>query len=187
MRYVGAVCLHASDSAQNAPSAGILAPVSPPTEGELATLVLSAPIMPGAEYLNADVLLELWTDLATALAESLAASGHRPANGPRALNPAWNLIGRVHFNLAENRRDPDWPFAFMATYTTRLSALAKPQHAPLGQAFREYASAANRHQLLSLLVPVQRAAEHCSWLKAMVDSGEIFHPCAGAPPRPHSS
>ena len=25
-------------------------------------------------------------------------------------------------------------------------------------------------------MPVQRAAEHCAWLKAMVDAGEIFHP-----------
>src|SRR5207249_24347 len=27
-----------------------------------------------------------------------------------------------------------------------------------------------------LLMPVQRAAEHCAWLKQMVDAGEIFHP-----------
>src|SRR5207245_10510796 len=92
------------------------------------------------------------------------------------LNRAWNLVGRVHFNLAENRRDPDQPFAFMATYTTRLSAQAKAQHVPLGQALREYAGAANRDKLLSLLLPVQRAAARCGWLKAMVDADEIFHP-----------
>jgi len=51
-------------------------------------------------------------------------------------NPAWTLVGRVHFNLAENRRDPDFPFAFMATYTTGLSAGAKAQHLPLGEALR---------------------------------------------------
>ncbi len=66
-------------------------------------------------------------------------------------NPAWNLVGRVHFNLAENRKDPDAPFAFLATYTTRLSAQAKAQHLPLGQALREYAGAANKDRLLSLL------------------------------------
>ena len=87
------------------------------------------------------------------------------------LNRAWNLVGRVHFNLAENRRDPDQPFAFMATYTTRLSAQAKAQHVPLGQALREYAGAANRDKLLSLLLPVQRAAERCGWLKPMIDAG----------------
>jgi len=97
------------------------------------------------------------------------------------LNPAWNLVGRVHFNLAENRRDEDAPFAFLATYTTRLSAHGKAQHQPLGQALRQYAGAANKQQLLSLLIPVQRAAESCAWLRAMVDAGEIFHPLRWTP------
>ena len=87
----------------------------------------------------------------------------------------------MHFNLAENRRDSDQPFAFMATYTTRLSAQAKAQHVPLGQALREYAGAANRDKLLSLLLPVQRAAEHCVWLKPMIDAGDIFHPLRWGP------
>src|SRR5262249_35130874 len=93
----------------------------------------------------------------------------------------WNLVGRVHFNLAENRRDPDRPFAFMATYTSRLSAQARAQHVPLGQALREYAGAANRDKLLSLLLPVQRAAQQCTWLKRMVDAGDIFHPLRWGP------
>jgi len=46
----------------------------------------------------------------------------------------------VHLNLAENRKDENAPFAFLATYTTRLSAHAKAQHLPLGQALREYAA-----------------------------------------------
>jgi non-specific serine/threonine protein kinase len=52
---------------------------------------------------------------------------------------------------------------------------------PLGQALREYAGAAHRDKLLSLLVPVQRAAERLGWLKAMVDTGEIFHPLRWSP------
>ena len=94
----------------------------------------------------------------------------------KARHPAWNLVGRVHFNLAENRKDEAAPFAFLATYTTRLSAQAKAQHLPLGKALQEYAGAQNRERLLSLLMPVQRAAERCPWLKAMVDAGDIFHP-----------
>jgi SNF2 family DNA or RNA helicase len=35
--------------------------------------------------------------------------------------------------------------------------------------------------LLSLLMPVHRAAEHCRWLKAMVDAREIFHPLRWTP------
>jgi hypothetical protein len=39
----------------------------------------------------------------------------------KSRHPAWNLVGRVHFNIAENRKDEDAPFAFLATYTARLS------------------------------------------------------------------
>ena len=38
------------------------------------------------------------------------------------LNPQWRLVGRVTFHLAENKRDPEHPFAFLATYIPRLSA-----------------------------------------------------------------
>ncbi|MBF0421212.1 MAG: SNF2 helicase-associated domain-containing protein, partial [Magnetococcales bacterium] len=171
-RYVTGLCLHASDGSFNVP---------PPTDGELASLVLAAPMMPGSEYLSNDTLLGLWQKLDEAFTASIAEAGTDLQTFLQGLNPVWNLVGRVHFNLAENRSDPELPFAFMVTYTTRLSADAKAQHVKLGQALREYAGAANRDKLLSLLVPVQRAAERCDWLKAMVDAGEIFHPLRWSP------
>ncbi|MHB2015912.1 MAG: DEAD/DEAH box helicase [Candidatus Xenobia bacterium] len=169
-RYVGALCVQSVDAP------GVLPEVPPPGVDELAALALTGPMMPGAEYLTADVLRDLWTELAEAVAASFKAAHTDLQAFLRGLNPAWNLVGRVHFNLAENRRDPEHPFAFMATYTTRLSSQAKAQHVPLGQALQEYAGAANREKLLSLLLPVQRAAQACDWLRAMVDAGEIFHP-----------
>jgi superfamily II DNA or RNA helicase len=172
--YVGSLCLHASGMEAEGPRK--LPSVPAPTAAELSSLVLTAPIMAGAEYLTQDVLLALWGEMERAFAASLAAAKVGLQAFLTTLNRAWNLVGRVHFNLAENRRDPDQPFAFMATYTTRLSAQAKVQHVPLGQALREYAGTANRDKLLSLLLPVQRAAEHCVWLKPMIDTGEIFHP-----------
>ena len=171
-RYVGALCGHAANEGKSA----ALPAVPPPNDADVATLLLTAPMMPGAEYLTAVVMLRLWAELSVAFAASLAAKRTDLQSFLKALNPAWNLVGRAHFNLAENRRDPEHPFAFMATYTTRLSAQAKAQHVPLGQAMREYSGAANRDKLLSLLVPVQRAAETCDWLRSMVDAGEIFHP-----------
>ena len=178
-RYVGALCLHAAGGDQEG---SLPVPTVPAlTDAELASLVLTAPMMAGAEYLTQDALLGLWEETAGAFATALAAAGGGLQPFLTSLNPAWNLVGRVHFNLAENRRDPDEPFAFMATYTTRLSAQAKAQHVPLGQALREYAGAANRERLLSLLLPVQRAAEHCAWLKPMIDAGDIFHPLRWGP------
>src|SRR6266481_7477483 len=178
-RYIGSLCLHASGTKAEDSRAPPNVPA--PTAAELSSLVLTAPMMAGAEYLTQDVLLALWDEMERAFAASLAAAKVGLQAFLTTLNRAWNLVGRVHFNLAENRRDPDQPFAFMATYTTRLSAQAKVQHVPLGQALREYAGAANRDKLLSLLLPVQRAAEHCVWLKPMIDAGDIFHPLRWGP------
>jgi non-specific serine/threonine protein kinase len=152
----------------------------PPAE-ELQALAAAAPPMTGAEYLTAAVLEALWTEMGAAFRAELSRSGASVQERLKRWSPAWNLVGRVHFNLAENRRDDDAPFAFLATYTGRLSAHGKAQHTPLGQALREYAGEAKRDRLLSLLLPVQRAAETCPWLKAMVDAGEVFHPLRWTP------
>jgi len=175
-RYVTALCA-LSDAATDRPRAHV--PTPPP--GEMEPLAMAAPPMTGAEYLTGDILHTLWQEMDTAFAIELSESGSSIQHFLKCRNPAWNLVGRVHFNLAENRRDDQAPFAFLATYTTRLSAHAKAQHLPLGQALREYAGATSKGRLLSLLLPIQRAAEICPWLKAMVDSGEIFHPLRWKP------
>jgi SNF2-related domain/SNF2 Helicase protein/Helicase conserved C-terminal domain len=175
-RYVTALCAQSDVEARGAKAN------SPPRPREdLEAFTQAAPPMMGAEYLTPSVLEALWDELDAAFRTELSESNTPVQDFLRRRNPAWNLVGRVHFNLAENRQDLDTPFAFLATYTTRLSAHAKAQHLPLGQALREYAGAANKGRLLSLLVPVQRAAERCGWLKAMVDTGEIFHPLRWTP------
>ena len=174
--YVTALCAHPDTDATQQK----IHVAAPPTAA-LDRLVLAAPPMTGAEYLSVEVLGALWQELDTALGVELAESKCGIQEFLKRRNPAWNLVGRVHFNLAENRRDPDAPFAFLATYTTRLTANAKAQHLPLGKALGEYAGAANKDRLLSLLLPVQRASETCPWLKALVDAGEIFHPLRWTP------
>ena len=175
-RYVTALCTR-----QDGDAAATRAPVPSPPEEELERIALGAPPMTGAEYLTAAVLSALWRELDAAFDAELSESKCGVQEFLKRRNPAWNLVGRVHFNVAENRKDPDAPFAFLATYTTRLSAVAKAQHLPLGKALFEYSGAAKKEQLLSLLVPVQRASETCPWLKAMADAGEIFHPLRWTP------
>jgi hypothetical protein len=124
-----------------------------PGEGELAATAAAVPPMTGAEYLTAATLADLWHATDEAFDAELAGAALSVQGFLKSRNPAWNLVGRVHFNLAENRKDEDAPFAFLATYTTRLSAHAKAQHVPLGKALQEYAGANNRERLLSLLMP----------------------------------
>jgi non-specific serine/threonine protein kinase len=153
----------------------------PPPPDDLEVLAASAPVMPGAEYLTADVLRSLWVAVGEAFTAELAEARTTVQDFLKRQNPAWNVVGRVHFNLAENRKDEQAPFAFLATYTDRLSTHGKAQHLPLGQALRDYAGAAKKERLLSLLIPVQRAAERCAWLRQMVEAGEIFHPLRWSP------
>jgi non-specific serine/threonine protein kinase len=158
-RYIAAVCAR-GDATET--------PLAPPDEASLAALAAAAPPMIGGEYVDAALLAEHWAALDGALAAALADHGGSVARFLQARHAAWNLVGRVHFNLAENRGDDDAPFAFLATYTTRLTARATAQHVPLGQALREYAGARARSQLAQLLAPVRRAADGCPWLAEMV-------------------
>jgi superfamily II DNA or RNA helicase len=175
-RYVTALC------ALPELGEGAAKPAVPvPGDGELAATAAAVPPMAGAEYLTAPMLADLWRATDVAFDVELADAKLSVQGFLKSRNAAWNLVGRVHFNLAENRKDEDAPFAFVATYTTRLSATAKPQHVPLGKALQEYAGSRNRERLLSLLMPVQRAADSCKWLKAMVDAGDVFHPLRWMP------
>ena len=175
-RYVTALCaLRGIGEGRAKP------PVPAPAQREFEQMVLAVPPMTGAEYLTSALLADLWHRIDAAFDAELAAAKLTVQEFLKGRHPAWNLVGRVHFNLAENRKDEDAPFAFLATYTTRLSMEAKAQHLALGKALQEYAGASNREHLLSLLVPVQRAAEQCPWLKAMVDAGEIYHPLRWSP------
>lgn len=167
VRYVTKVCASADADTFNVPAPDAVA---------LEQLIDSAPLMIGAEYLSVEVLRDLWTRVDAALREALAASALPLQAFLSARHSAWNLVGRVHFNLAENRKDSEAPFAFLATYTPRLSALGKAQHLPLSKALLEFSDSASRAQLLSLLMPVQRAAAVCDWLADMVASHEIYHP-----------
>jgi non-specific serine/threonine protein kinase len=78
--------------------------------------------------------------------------------------------------LAENKRDENRPFAFLATFATGLSESGRPQHRPLGAAVRESAEARDRSSLLRLLEPVERAAQESALLRELVDSRALFSP-----------
>jgi len=171
-RYVTGLCA--------TPPEGVIAVATLDT-ATLESLIADAPPMLGVEYLSPQVLAQLWSDLDAALRLELSASKQSLQEFLKSCHPAWNLVGRVHFNLAENRKDPDAPFAFLATYTSRLSAHGKAQHLPLSKALAEFSDGKSQAQLLSLLLPVQRAATQCEWLRQMVETGEIYHPLRWSP------
>ncbi|HVS34311.1 MAG TPA: DEAD/DEAH box helicase [Gemmataceae bacterium] len=162
-----------------------LPPTPPPSEAERTAWIMQAPPMVGLEYLRPDTLAEWWTDLDALVREEI----RRHKGGAQAYlsekNPQWRFVGRVTLHLAENKRDPESPFAFLATYVSRLSPQGRVQHEPLGRALQQYAGAGNRKALLSLLTPLDRAAERSALVKDLVDSGEVYHPLAWSPQEAH--
>jgi len=167
------------------PEAGGVPVLASPPADRFLDLVLQLPAMRGAEYVTSTTLVSLWQELTEE-----AAVVARAAGGPKAwlqsINPALSQLGRVTFHLAENKRSPERPFAFLATFTHRLSATETPLHLPLARALQEYAGARNQGALRSLLEPVQRAAERSRWVEALVESRRVFQPQAWSPPEAHA-
>jgi superfamily II DNA or RNA helicase len=148
------------------------APAAP--EADLQATLDACPPMRGSEYLSLPVLARLWLEFG---AHVQAQAGAHPKGADAWLQqrlPHWHMVGRVTLHLAENKRDVDRPFAFLATYTSGLSAEGKARHVLLQQAVHEYAGAAERASLLHLLEPISLAAEKSQWLKDQVESGAIY-------------
>ena len=159
------------------------AALEPPPSRELTSLAAGAPPMPGAEYLDAGALAALWRDLDAWVRGQLA--GSSLGAWLRKHAPGWHQVGRVCFHLAENKRDEDYPFAFLATYAPRLSKAGRVQYQPLSRALQEYAGARDKPALVRLLSPVHTASERLEWVRRLVDSAELFQPLAWTPAEAH--
>ena len=157
--------------------------LSPPAEEVRAEWAAAAPPLRGLEYLTPELLAALWCELR----ETVVAVARQHRAGPEAwlheINPLWHLLGRVTLHLAENKRDPQRPFAFLATYTHKLAAGSRLQHLPLGQALKEYAGAKDQAKLASLLEPVRRAAESGTVVRELLESKALFQPQAWTIPQ----
>ena len=161
-------------------------PIVPePDLEELDALALAAPPMQGSELISGALLAEVWTDAGDALVERASHYDDGIRGYLKAHDSIWNAVGRVCFHLAENKRDPDYPFAFIATYAHKLSKQAKLKHLPLNHALQEYAGAKNRKKLLALLSPLARAAERSPLMRDLVDSGDVYHPLSWTPAEAH--
>jgi len=152
-------------------------PIEPLSAAQTTHLLSSVPPMRGAEYLSASVLLEIHALLDSWVCEQIQLVGGLDALLVKRA-PRWHQVGRVCFHLAENKNDPEYPFAFMATYAPELSVQGRARHQPLSRALQEYAGAKNKKALIRLLSPVQLAAESSSIIKGLVDSGDLYHPLA---------
>ena len=154
--------------------------IPPPSDTTLTRWRRDRPPMTGGEYVTESRLREVWLAIAAWGAEAMAADGG-PAAFLQKRAPAWRRVGRVAFHLAENRRDDQRPFAFLATFTTGLDAQGRPRHLPLSRALERHAGARDRAALRKLLTPVEAAARQLDWVQELVASGDIYRAKAWTP------
>ena len=144
-------------------------------EDELQTRLNQIPLMIGSEYIDATLLEEVWARLRGVFAAAIRSHKGSVEAFIRTYSPSAQLVGRVFFHMVENK-DEDYPFAFMATYSTGLTQQGKSRHVPLKHALQEYGD--NSEKLLELLATVHKAADKSPLMTELLETGEIFHPLA---------
>lgn len=152
--------------------------VPAPDDVELSAFISKAPPMRGLEYLTTGVLANLWPELLNEVHHSILEHPNDLDDCLQTLNPDWHPLGRVTFHLAENKKDEAKPFAFLATYTNRLTNKATVKHLPLADALQQFASEKKQSKLAELLKPVSQASQSSALIRSWLDSRALFRPQA---------
>ncbi|MCA9186782.1 MAG: DEAD/DEAH box helicase [Pirellulaceae bacterium] len=150
----------------------------PPDAAECESMLQAAPPMVGLEYATAATMRQLWEGLNAHTQRQVRASKQGLAEYLRQLDPAWNLVGRVTFHLAENKKNPTLPFAFLATYTEGNQGSGAPRHVPLSEALKKSITERDSRKLDELLEPVSRAARSSKLIDRLLESRQLFAPQA---------
>ncbi|MBR3537894.1 MAG: DEAD/DEAH box helicase [Eubacterium sp.] len=143
-----------------------------PDQDVVEDLLLMAPFVPGSEYVDEEWIRGQFDRLLTIYKKEI-----RKYDGTVALyfadkSQKLKLPERIFFHLVDNT-EPDYPFAFVATYSTRVKG-SRIRHKPLQYALTEYKG--NRDKLLELLSCLNKAAGVSPMIDHFVKSGEMFHP-----------
>jgi superfamily II DNA or RNA helicase len=150
-----------------------------PSDEKLDALIAAAPPVPGMEFLSRTVLAGLWESLNAEMSARMAAA--EPATVLAEIHPSWRLVGRVTLHLAENKRSPEFPFAFLATYSQRVDARGQVQHLHLAKALQENAAVGNKEMLQTLLAPLHEASGQSALLRELIETRQAFQALAWTP------
>lgn len=142
-------------------------------EDEIKEWIEAVPFVIGMEYVNQDWLSQLWEQLLEVFKREI-----KEYNGTAAIyfaeyNSGINVAGRVFFHLVESALE-EYPFAFMATYSTKPSKSKKAIHTPLKNALTEFKK--DDRKLLTLMSAVTKAAESSTFISDLMENGELFSP-----------
>ena len=140
----------------------------------LQNMLEEIPFFQGSEYLTYETLATYWKNLNLFYQSKM--KKHRGSVEDFFYQYAKDihLLGKIFFHLVENKNDPEFPFAFLATYASSIDNKGGSQHRPLKYALVEYED--DSSQMLKLMGTVNKISKSSHLLKDLVESGDIFHP-----------
>lgn len=143
------------------------------TKEELDQIKREVPFAVGMEYIVDDWIVRLWNALFRVFQAEIRNYDGTVSGYLVEHNANLTAVGRVFFHLVENKEE-EYPFAFMATYSTKPNKSKRAIHTPLKNALEEFA--AEEKKLLSLISTVIKAAGKSDLISGLLESGELFSP-----------
>jgi len=140
---------------------------------ELCQIRDELPFVIGMEYVDDVWIHKLWEALLVVFRREIKDYDGTVVRYFAENNSNINVVGRVFFHLVENKEDK-YPFAFMATYSTKPVKSKKAVHTPLENALKEFDG--DETKLLKLISTVIKAAEKSRFISELLESGELFSP-----------
>ncbi|MBK5263034.1 MAG: DEAD/DEAH box helicase, partial [Peptostreptococcaceae bacterium] len=143
------------------------------SEDELFQFKEELPFVIGMEYVDDEWIRALWEALLDVFKLEIKDYDGTVARYFVDYNANINVVGRVFFHLVENKEEK-YPFAFMATYSTKPVKSKRAVHTPLKNALAEFEG--DDTKLLVLISTVIKAAEKSVFISELLESGELFSP-----------
>ena len=143
-----------------------------PSEAALERLTQSIPFVLGSEFVTEAWIRKQYRKLRDIFRSQITSYTGTVALYFAEKSQDLQVPERIFFHLVESR-DPEYPFAFLATYATQTEN-GLIRHFPLQYALTEYRD--QRSKLLELLSCLNRVAEVSELIGGFIDSGELFHP-----------
>ena len=125
------------------------------------------------EHVNQTWLRAVWQELLSVFRREIKGYEGTVARYFTDHNAYINVAGRVFFHLVESK-EKAYPFAFMATYSTKPAKSKRTIHTPLKNALKEFDG--DEKKLLSLISTVIKVAEKSAFVSKLLESGELFSP-----------
>lgn len=142
------------------------------SNSEINEIIEETPYIIGSENICKKWLIDLFNKLNEIFYDEINDFDGSTSEYFQKHNRNIQIPSRIYFHLVENTKSNDYPFAFLATYTALKDN--RIVYYPLKYALEEFKN--DKKRLNKLISSITDVSKDSSFIKKLVDKGEIFHP-----------